>query len=128
MTSRKRPTEVSILSNLRTISSTCKFVDTDWTIWKLLFGQGARRDNQMLTFINISKPDEIIWTLAQKQSLFEDPTDNILRREKGEQFELSAEVLYLYLRSKARTIIGRDLKESELIHLNYQKDNIEIWQ
>ena len=128
MTSRKRPTEVPILSNIRTISSTCKFVNTDWAIWKLLFGQEARRVNQMLTFIKISKPDEIIPTLAQKQSLFEDPTDNILRREKGEQFEISAEVQYLYLRSKARTIIGRDLNESELIHLNYKKDNIEIWQ
>ena len=91
-----------------------------------MFGQRARRVNQMLIFLNISKPDEIISTLAQKQSLFEDPADNILRREKGGQFELSAEARYLYLSSKARTTISRDLKESELIHLNYQKDNIEI--
>ena len=40
----------------------------------------------MLACLNISKPDEIIPTPAQKQSLFEDPADIILTREKSRQF------------------------------------------
>ena len=101
-------------------------VDSDWTIWKLLYEQGS---GEVKSNFNLIKYHQTRWNNIKSSSKavpVRRSVDNILSREKIENFKLLAEALYLYLRLKANIIIGWDLKECELIHLNDQ-NNIEIW-
>ena len=124
---KKRPAAIPILSNLRTSSSVCKF--SRWfrlNYLEVVVWQGSRG---VKSNFNLIKYHQTWWNNIKSSSKAVSvrwSVDNILSRDKIENFKLLAEALYLYLCLKAKIIIGWDLKECELIHLNDQ-NNIEIW-